>query len=159
MKKLVIIDMQKGFINKNNSFLVENIENLIKNCQFDEIIATKFVNKENSQYERILNWKEMMGGEQIEFALPFPKNTRVIQKCSYSLPIESLDDFSEEDEVYLCGTDYDACVLAIGYQLFDCGVSVKFISNAISSSSSKDRSETLNEIVVRNFGKDALIKI
>ena len=151
--------MQKGFINKNNSFLVKNIENLIKNCQFDEIIATKFVNKENSQYERSLNWKEMMGGEQIEFALSFPKNTRIIEKCSYSLPIENLKDFSKEDEVYLCGTDFDACVLAIGYELFDSGISVKFIENAIGSSSSKDRSETLKEIVVRNFGKDSLIKI
>lgn len=159
MKKLLIIDMQKGFINKNNEILINNIKNLLKNYKFDKIIATKFVNKENSQFEKFLNWKEMKSEEQINFALSFPSCTEVIEKCSYSLPIDSLKDFSKEDEVFLCGTDYDACILAIGYQLFDREVSVKFIKNAISSSSSKNRNEILDEIVIRNFGKDSLIEL
>ena len=159
MKKLLVIDMQKGFINENNEFLIKNIENLLKNRLFDKIIATKFINCENSQYEKYLDWKEMQGGEQTEFALQFPENTTVIEKCSYGLPVEKLKDFSANDEVYLCGTDYDACVLAIGYQLFDQGVCVKFIQNAIGSSSSTNRNKTLDEIVVRNFGENALVKI
>lgn len=44
MKILMIIDMQKGFINENNQFLVDNINNLIKSNKFDKIIATKFIN-------------------------------------------------------------------------------------------------------------------
>ena len=63
MKRLLIVDMQKGFINKNNEFLVKNVQNLINSGDFDEIIATKFINYENSPYEKFLNWTDMQGGK------------------------------------------------------------------------------------------------
>lgn len=50
MKKLLIVDMQKGFINKNNDFLVKNIQNLIGSSRFDKIYATKFINHTGSQF-------------------------------------------------------------------------------------------------------------
>ena len=45
MKKLLIVDVQKGFLNENCDFVVKKIENLVGGGNFDQIIATKFVNK------------------------------------------------------------------------------------------------------------------
>lgn len=59
MKKLLIIDMQKGFINKNNRFLIKRISNLIDNGKFDVVLATKFENFSNSQYEKWLSWSKL----------------------------------------------------------------------------------------------------
>ena len=88
-----------------------------------------------------------------------PDTAHVIEKATYGLPIEKLKEIAKTcgDEIYLCGTDFDACVLAIGYQLFDLGILPVFVSNAIGSSSSTDRRKTIEEIIIRNFGKNSLI--
>ena len=85
MKKLLIVDMQIGFITKNNDFLVKNIEKLIQNGNFDQIIATKFVNNKKSQYAKFLDYTKFCGGEEIEFALDLPKNALVFEKTSYAM--------------------------------------------------------------------------
>lgn len=59
----------------------------------------------------------------------------------------------------MCGTDYDACVLAIGYQLFDRGIQPKFIWDCIGSAASVQLDKDLFEkMYKRNFGKDCIVK-
>ena len=86
MKTLLIIDVQNGFINDHNREMVKNIENLLKIEKFDNIIATQFVNNENSQYIKSLNWNAMFNSPEIDFALNLPKGTFIVQKSSYGLP-------------------------------------------------------------------------
>ena len=78
--------MQKGFINNNNEFLVKNIENLLKNNSFEEIIATKFVNRPDSQYCKFLNYERLCDEKSQEFAIALPQKTKIIEKTSYALP-------------------------------------------------------------------------
>lgn len=162
MNILVVVDMQKGFINKNNEFLIKNIEKLAKNANFDKIIATKFVNQKNSHYEKYLSYSAMQIGDECEFAVRLPEETIVVQKTSYGFPLKYLsheeDLFEKGDTIYLCGTDTDACVLAIAYQLFDLGFEVKIVSDAIGSSAKEplDR-KYLDRIFTRNFGKNCII--
>ena len=86
MKTLIIIDVQKGFINDHNKQMVENIENLLKREKFNNIIATQFVNNKNSQYIKSLNWNAMFTSPEIDSALNLPKETFIVQKSSYGLP-------------------------------------------------------------------------
>ena len=169
MKVLLIVDMQKGFINEYNQHLVENINNLIKSYKFDKIIATKFVNKKDSQYIKLLNWNEMFSSPDIDFALDIPKNAIIIEKCSYGIPYDifGLSDnitlknstnqiISKDDEIYICGTDYDACVLSIGFQLFDLGYTFYFVEKCIGNGYSYKNLniELIKEIFKKNFGVD-----
>ncbi len=160
MKTLIIVDMQKGFINKNNDFLVKNIKNLLKNDSFDKIIATKFVNHEKSQYVNFLNWSEMMSEEKQEFAINLPENALVFDKTSYAIRGGDLASaIDENDEVYISGTDHDSCVLAIAFQLFDYGVKPYVIWDCIGSHSQNPISkEEIEKIYLKNFGKDCIIK-
>lgn len=51
MKKLLlVIDMQKGFINENTNFLIDKIRDLLNNDYFDKIAFTKFINYSDSYF-------------------------------------------------------------------------------------------------------------
>lgn len=167
MKTLLIIDVQKGFINENNRQMLKSIENIVG--QFDTIIATQFVNNENSQYVKLLNWNAMLEPEETDFAFKLPKETQIIKKTSYGLPDDVFDKqglmvgkdivVPKGSEIYLCGTDYDACVLAVAYQLFDNGFAPKIISSCIGSSSRNPiDKKVIEKIMSRNFGRQSIIK-
>lgn len=161
MKTLIIVDVQKGFINDNNKQMLDNINILLKTSTFDKIIATRFVNSNDSQFVKFLNWNKMTSSPSIDFAFQIPRNIEVIDKTSYALPENSLDNLnlSKEDEVYICGTDYDACVLAIGFQLFDKKILPRFIYNCIGSASKHSiAKEDFKNIALRSFGKKSIIE-
>jgi len=147
--------MQKGFINNNNEFLVKNIENLLKNNSFEEIIATKFVNRPDSQYCKFLNYERLCDEKSQEFAIALPQKTKIIEKTSYALPRKIVGGGSE---VFLCGTDYDACVLAIAYQLFDSGIQPHIILSCVGSASNNPLSkEEFIKLCKRNFGEKSIV--
>lgn len=50
--------MQKGFI-ENKQVLTDRVVELLKNNIFDSVIATRFLNGENSIYKKIFNWKHL----------------------------------------------------------------------------------------------------
>ncbi len=157
MKTLIIVDVQKGFITKNNEFLVSNIENLLKKEKFDQIIATKFINKEDSQYVNFLNYSRFMENDGTDLAIKLPKNSIEVMKTSYGLP-----DITKigKGEVYICGTDYDSCVLAMCFQLFDYGVQPKIIKNCVGSHSLNPIPfANFEKICMKNFGKDSIVEL
>ena len=118
MKYLLIVDVQKGFINNKNVEIIPNIEKWINSPNFDRIIATKFINKPDSQYFKQLNWQKMTSSPDIDLAFKLQNEERVtiVEKTSYALPQQAVNSlFDEGAEIYICGLDYDACVLAIGF--------------------------------------------
>ena len=47
-KLLLIIDMQKQFINENTEFLINKIYSLLEKEEFNNIVFTRFINDENN---------------------------------------------------------------------------------------------------------------
>lgn len=60
MKSIIIIDMQKGFINENNKHIIDKINNYLSANTFKNIFYTKFYNNENSSFAKILKWNGMI---------------------------------------------------------------------------------------------------
>ncbi len=172
MKVLIIVDMQKGFINNNNKFLIENIENLLDNAGggFDKVISTKFVNHSSSQYVKHLNWNKMQRSGLSEFAIDLPKDVKIIEKETYGLKDRMFSGSifklgkniftADKDEIYICGTDYDACVLAIGYQFFDHGFQPHFIMDCVGSAAKNPNISPIQfqRQCQRIFGKNSILK-
>ena len=162
MKYLLIVDVQNGFINNNNSKIIPNIEKLVKSLDFDEIIVTKFINKPDSQYFKQLNWQEMTSSPDIDLAFKLQNEERVtiVEKTSYALPQQAVNSlFDEGTEIYICGLDYDACVLAIGFQLFDLGFKVSFLLDSISTANVNPMPiKYFKNIILRNFGEKSIIE-
>lgn len=159
-KILIIVDVQKGFITNSNKNMLENINKLLERSHFDRIFATKFVNLNGGQYQRFLDWHKMTESPDIDLAFDEPENLEIIEKHSYALPLDFAQQLKQAGgKVYLCGTDYDACLLAIGFQLFDMGLQPIFIENCIGSANKEPLPlEQFEKIAIRNFGKDCLIK-
>ena len=161
MKKLLIVDMQNGFINQNNEFLIEKIQGLVDSNYFDRIIATRFKNFLGSSFDRLLNWTRLCEKSEQNLSISLPQNALVVNKSTYAIE-ESIfkQIFTKNDEVYLCGTDYESCVLAIAYQLFDFGIQPHIIIECVGSHSDNTISKRdFEKICLKNFGKDSIIKI
>ena len=162
MKYLLIVDVQKGFINNKNVKIIPNIEKWIKSPNFDRIIATKFINKPDSQYFKQLNWQKMTSSPDIDLAFKLQNEERVtiVEKTSYALPQQAVNSlFDEGAEIYICGLDYDACVLAIGFQLFDLGFKVSFLLDSISTANVNPMPiKYFKNIILRNFGEKSIIE-
>lgn len=62
------------------------------------------------------------------------------------------------DEIEICGTDTDACVMAIAYNLFDNNIKPIILENLCGSSSSNPNIHCNSiEIMKRSFGKENII--
>ena len=53
---LLVIDLQKSFINENTKYLIDRINNLVNSSMYDYVIFTKFINKINSIWVKKLNY-------------------------------------------------------------------------------------------------------
>ena len=84
----------------------------------------------------------------------------IIEKTSYAFPYNIVSSlFNKDDEIYICGLDYDACVLAIGFQLFDLGFKVGFLLDSISTANVNPMPiKYFKNIILRNFGEKSIIE-
>jgi nicotinamidase-related amidase len=120
-KALLVVDVQKGFINRHTKHIPALVENLLPS--YRHVIATRFVNPESSNYRRLINWtKFSRGTKDTELAFDAGPNTVVIEKSGYSCVngdfLKILDALGVE-EVHIVGMDTDVCVLKCAADLFD----------------------------------------
>ena len=170
MKILIKKKKKKGFINNNNKHLIDKIEKLAWGGNFDEIIATKFINHPESQYCRYIDWNKMKRSGLSELAVSLPENANILEKETYGLKDRMFmgGQFklgrkifdSSDTEVYIVGTDYDACVLAIGYQFFDHRFQPHFILDCVGSAAQTPSFSKLQfaKLCERIFGDRSIIK-
>lgn len=160
MKKLLIVDVQKGFLNEKCDFVVKKIEKLVGGGNFDQIIATKFVNHDESAYVQFLNYHRFLTKDETKLALNLPKNAKIVEKTSYALPEKNFQKlFKKGDEVFVCGMDYDSCMLAICFQLFDHEILPQIVLDAVASHSENPIPKAdFEKICRKNFGEKSLIR-
>lgn len=101
-----------------------------------------------------------MKKEETGLAITLPTKSILIEKTSFALPEKTFKKlFKASDEVYVCGCDYDSCVLAICFQLFDHGFQPHILLDAVGSHSQKSVKKTdFVKICQKNFGKCSLIE-
>lgn len=102
---LLVVDVQKGFINPHTEHVIPKIESLYP--KYDIKIFTRFINTENSPHRRFLNWHRFdINSPEIFFALNLPSDALIFDKFKYTCVNE---DFLEKltaldvNEVHICG--------------------------------------------------------
>ena len=157
MKNIIIIDMQKGFMKETNYHLIEKINNYLKQNNFDNIFFTKCINDCDSPYTKLLNWNGVTMEEEQEIVIDIPQNAKILTKNCYGLSNENIKLFKDLGitEMEICGTDTDACCLAIAFNLFDNNIKPIILSDLCASSSrNKNVHNNALEIMKRQFGND-----
>lgn len=136
----------------------------------DEIFATKFINHSSSQYSNFIGWDKMKRSELTEFAITLPENATIIEKETYGLKdrmfsgnkfkVNKKTFAADDTEVFIVGTDYDACVLAIGYQFFDHGFQPHFILDCVGSAAKQPNISKIQFMhqCERLFGENSIIR-
>lgn len=164
-KILIVVDMQVGFKTEANEHIYNNI-NKINFNDYEYVFATKFQNirDKNSNYFDLLHYDFMTTDMDTKILLPKKIKYIEVKKSQYALPKNTLNKIlsiyktSDKKEVHIVGTDYDSCVLAIGFQLFDAGLQPRFYYDLIGSHSSDTiKLNNLKKIYVKNFGKNCFI--
>lgn len=161
MKKalLLIIDVQKNFINDNTKKIPNKITNLINKNHFDYIAFTKFINDEISNFYKILNYKGCINENDRKIVLD-TQNNKVFTKRIYTAVNDEFKTYIKENEiekVYLCGIDTDACVLKTAIDLFENNIDVKVIENCCMSHSGKKYHNYAIKILKKLIGKESII--
>jgi nicotinamidase-related amidase len=125
---LVIVDVQRGFMNEFTHHIPERVERLVARGQYDPLLFTRFVNVPDSPYHRFLDWHEAVGPPDTELVpeiVRFVGRGRVFEKRGYTgLPEELGQHLCEvaAEEVTIVGIDTDMCVLKIAMDVFDLGI-------------------------------------
>ena len=151
---LLIIDMQKGFINEHTRHLPLLIENLQK--KYENIVITKFYNKEKSSFRGILNWNGCsFGTEETELAFIPHSKAKIIHKPAYTCLTKKVKKFLKTkkiESVDIVGIDTDACVLKTAFDLFEYGITPYILENFCASSGGQQFHNHALEILRRNIG-------
>ena len=125
---IIIIDMQKGFTSsEHTAYLKEKIANLLEQNIFDIVIATRFLNEDNSIFEQLHSWKYLKEEterelvEEIESYIDYVED-KFIYTCVNANFIQRLCQLNGGQypkQIFLAGVDTDCCVLATAVDLFE----------------------------------------
>lgn len=155
---LLIIDVQKSFINKNTKDLPEKIQNLVDLNKYDHVVFTRFINSEENITYKELNYQGCMTEEEKQIVIK-TGSYKVIDKNIYTALNEELSNYIRENdinELYLCGIDTECCVLKTAFDLFEKGYEVYVLENYCACTLGKERHNNAIEILKRNIGKNRI---
>ena len=144
-KALVVVDVQKYFVNEKTSDIPKKIATYIRENNFDFVLFSKFVNKKGSNWFRTLGWEKMTGPPDTdihETLKEFADKNNVFEKTSYSVfKAQGFEKFLKKndiEELYICGIDINACVLASALEAFDLGYTPHVLKELSASHSKKE---------------------
>lgn len=136
MRVLLIVDMQKGFVNNDKYMqLNEKISRLINKGDYDKYIFTQYINDKckNPFFQDKLGWKGLTLNKEQEFSLNLPENSIIFEKYGYGLQSRDLEYIKSLniDSIDICGIKAEACVYAIALQLWDNNVYPNLLNDYI----------------------------
>jgi len=159
---LIVVDLQNYFIDESTRKLPGLIRGRIESGKYDELVFTKFVNREGSRFW-LSGWEHCMDPPETDIHPELARlanDSAVFEKHGFSaFRAEGLTEYLKRknvSEVHLCGTDTDACVLASAYDAFELGFVVKVLEDLCASRNGREYHEMGLSIIRRNleFGRE-----
>lgn len=124
---LIVVDVQRGFINDFTAHIPARIGRLIDAAGYDPVYFTRFVNPPGSPYQRFLAWDDLAGPPETDLApelAPLATPETTFTKPGFTgLPDDLVERLraDDPDRVTLVGIDTDMCVLKVAMDVFDLG--------------------------------------
>jgi nicotinamidase-related amidase len=155
---LIVLDLQNCFITNKTKNLPQKIKKHIKKQNYDFVIFSKFINAENSNFVKKLDWHRCkkspesdIVGELSEIA----SQNQIFEKQTYSIfKSKKFVDFLRKNKIsklYFCGLDTEACVIASAFEAFDLGFDYEILYDLTGSSAKEKIWDSANQIMKRNL--------
>ena len=159
LEVLLIVDYQKGFKSDNAKKIIKPLTNLVRYKSFDYIIQTMWFNSGVNNFTELLDYEECkVDGKDAGLVKLFPKAHVFPRVNAYSCLTDDLKNMLKYNMIiYLCGWEFDACVLGTGFGLFDYGFKFKVIEDC-TASKRNELEEAAKVIMLRQFGDEIFIK-
>ncbi len=155
---LVIVDVQKGFLNNSTMFISQKIKELCDKRKFDIIVSTKFINNELTPHYQYTNWKGMLdkGSQELD---PYIKkiSERIFDKSVNTVFTEEFIKFIEDNKIekmIFVGIDTDCCVMKSAFDCFDKKIPFEVITECCASSGGDKYHKSACMIMKRSLGTD-----
>ena len=151
---LLIVDVQKGFINDSTKYVIRAVEEL--QTRYEHIFATRFINGLDSPHRSLLDWRRFgEGSRDTELAFCASPKAEVIDKTTYTcVNPDFLDNLRNRSisEVHVCGIDTDVCVMKCAGDLFENGIRPVVLSKASASHAGDEHHQAALLILRRQIG-------
>lgn len=159
---LVIIDVQNGFLCHPSTLQISSkIRQLVQVHRFDHIVCTQFCNKNNSPFERFLNWHELKDqNSQTVHPEILAISEQVFPKSGYSCFTPELEQFQKEnqiDQFVFAGVDTEGCVLQSAVDCFERNIPGKVFFPCCASNGGPDAHQAGILVIERLIGSGNLI--
>ena len=165
MKILLIVDVQKGFTRTDKTKeTAKRIVDLSNSGSFDFIIASRFVNKDDSPYVKYLNWNRLMTSpetdlvDNLKYDIHFDKETYTCWSSKLENILRSCNKGILPTEIYLCGIDTDCCVLNTAVDLFENNIKPLILIDYCFSNGGQEYHDSAIKVLERNVGKQSIVR-
>ena len=155
-RALLVIDVQTGFVNERNAWIILNIAKLITDGDYGSFVCAEFQADQGSQWDKQSGWTFELSPTvpEIKNILNTEKTTFVTKKSrsvfiEQSSLVQKLRDQGIE-EVHVVGYDINDCVLTTANDAFDYGFYTYVIEEASDSSQSNELREAALLILREN---------
>ncbi|AXK37506.1 cysteine hydrolase [Streptomyces armeniacus] len=163
---LIVIDVQRGFINHNSRGVVPAVVELVDGwlAGGGAVVFSRFHNPAGSPYERITGWKRLRTADEqalVDELAPYvTRAAAVIDKGESSVfTEEGIRVFRQAGwtDLVLCGIDTDACVYDSAIAAYQRGYRPWIVTDACASTGGPEYHDAALLLASRNVSKTQLI--
>lgn len=159
MPTLLIIDVERGFINENTKHIPALVEQ--KQHEYDTVWAVRLVYGKDSPF---LTIRQRSGIENIErpteLAFTPRDDARILEKYGYSAATPELIAALRQEgvtSVDIAGMDTDQCVLATAFGLFDAGMTPRILEHYCASTGGETMHQVAMQLLRRALGEQHIV--
>lgn len=162
MKIILLVDIQEGYMNDSLKDFPKAIEKHVANYDYDLVIATRFINKNDSLHQNDIKAREMtVFSSKAKLVEPIEKiSDFVLMKSTYSSLTEDVLRLLEKNQVqqvYLAGLNVETSILATSFDLFDKGIKPVILSNLCDTSNGDEVKNKALEILRLAVGDECIL--
>jgi nicotinamidase-related amidase len=159
---LIVIDVQRGFVNDESQHVVSKVIELIRQARAKDIpvFFTRFINHAQSGHVKWMRWSRLMSPPEIELhpeILPFADV--VFDKPGYTSLVPPVRMWLGERRIarlYCCGVDTESCVLKTAVDAFEADIEPIVVHNACASHAGQAAHEAGLFVLSRVIGQNQI---
>ena len=157
-KPLLIVDLQRGFINSFTHHIPQRVARLIETDEYAPLLFTRFINLPNGSYQQFLDWDSCSGEPETNIVPELEQF--VCTDCVFSklglcgMPDDLSSYLTEQGikQIFLVGIDTDMCVLKIALDIFDLGIEPIVLTDCCASTAGLQAHLAGLAVLSRNIG-------
>ncbi|MFB7293528.1 isochorismatase family cysteine hydrolase [Actinacidiphila glaucinigra] len=163
---LLVIDVQKGFVNRHSQGAVPAIVRLVEGWRTAgaPLVLTRFHNESGSPYEKITGWTKLRTPDEqaliAELAPYVDGAAAVIDKTQASVFTPQGSQLIRDagwSDLVLCGIDTDACVYDTAMAAYHSGYRPWIVTDACASTGGVQYHEAALLLATRNISATQLV--